>query len=68
MKSRRMTWEKHVARMGKRTDAYRVLMGNLRERDHLEGPGVHRRIILRWIFRKWEAGHGLIHLSQDRDR
>ena len=32
---------------------YRVLM---RERDHLEDPGVDGRIILRWIFRKWRAG------------
>jgi len=35
--------------------------GNLRERDHLENPGIDRRIILRWIFRKWVvmAWHGL---------
>jgi hypothetical protein len=26
--------------------------GHLRERDHLEDPGIDRRIILRWIFRK----------------
>ena len=30
--------------------------GNLRERDHLEDPGVGGRVILRWIFRKWEGG------------
>jgi hypothetical protein len=30
--------------------------GNLRERDHLEDQGVDRRIILRWIFRKWDGG------------
>jgi len=25
------------------------------ERDHLENPGVDGRIILRWIFRKWDV-------------
>ena len=29
---------------------------NLRERDHLGDPGVDGRIILRWIFRKWDVG------------
>jgi len=30
----------------------------VRERDHFEVPGVDGRIILRWIFRKWDGGHG----------
>ena len=30
-------------------------MGNLRERDHLGDPGLDERIILRWIFRKWDV-------------
>jgi len=33
--------------------------GNLRERDHLEDPGVDGRIIFRWIFKKWDVGYGL---------
>jgi hypothetical protein len=33
--------------------------GNLRERDNFEDLGVDGRIILRWIFRKWDVGHGL---------
>ena len=33
-----------------------VWCGNLRERDHLEYPGVDGRIILRWNFRKWDVG------------
>jgi hypothetical protein len=33
--------------------------GNMRERDHWGDPGVDRRIILRWIFRKWDVGYGL---------
>jgi hypothetical protein len=33
--------------------------GKLRKRNHLEDPGVDGRIILRWIFRKWDVRHGL---------
>jgi hypothetical protein len=32
---------------------------NLRERDQLKDPGVEGRIILSWIFRKWDGEHGL---------
>ena len=41
----------------------------MRERYHLEDPGVDGRIILRWIFRKWDAG-GMewIELAKYRDR
>jgi len=35
----------HVASTGKNRDVYRVLVGNLRERDHLEDPGTGGRII-----------------------
>ena len=45
--------------MGGREDVYTGFWwGNLRERDHLEDPGVDR-IILGWIFRKWDGGHKL---------
>jgi hypothetical protein len=46
-----------MQRVWRRGEAYRGLWwGNLRERDHLGDPGVYRRIILRWIFRKWDVG------------
>ena len=52
----RMRWAEYVARMG-REEAYTGFWwGNLRERDHLGNSGVDGRIILRWIFRKWDVG------------
>jgi hypothetical protein len=45
--------------MGVRRDNTGFWWGNLREKDHLGDPGIGGRIILRWIFRKWEEGHGL---------
>ena len=33
----------------------RFWWGNLRERDQLGDQDVDERIILRWIFRKWEG-------------
>jgi hypothetical protein len=45
IKSRRMKWADHVARMG-RGEAYAGFWWrNLRERNHLEEPGVDGRII-----------------------
>jgi hypothetical protein len=37
--------------------------GDLRERDHLEDPGVEERIIMRWIFRRWDGGMDWIDLA-----
>jgi hypothetical protein len=45
-----------VARMGLGEAYTGFWWGNMRERDHLEYPGIEGRIILRWIFRKWDVG------------
>jgi len=34
----------------------------------MEDPGVDGRIILKWIFRKWDGDMDWIDLAQDRDR
>jgi len=52
IKSRRMRWAGHVARMEREEVYTGFWWGNLKERDHLEDQGVDGRIILRWIFRK----------------
>jgi hypothetical protein len=46
IKSNRMGWARHVARWGRGETYTGFWWGNLRERDHLGGPGVDGRIIL----------------------
>jgi hypothetical protein len=50
---RRISGPKRNEGTGERRGVYRLLVGNLRERDHLEDPGIDGRIILRWTYRKW---------------
>jgi hypothetical protein len=60
IKSRRMRWGGACSTYGGKWR-----WGKLRERDHLEEPGIDGRLILRWIFRNWNVreGTGLIWFS-----
>jgi hypothetical protein len=55
IKSRRLRWGGHVARKENRRSAYRVLEGNLRERDDLDDLWLDGKIILKWTFIKWNG-------------
>jgi len=50
IKSRRMEWAVHVARMGERISVYRVLVRKSEGRKPLG------RLRRRWIYRKWDVG------------
>jgi hypothetical protein len=56
IKSRRMRWVGHVARMGKREVHKGFWWGNMSEKHHLGDPGEDGRIKLRWIFRNLDVG------------
>jgi hypothetical protein len=54
--------------MENRRSAYRFLVQDLRERDHLEDLSRDWRIISKWILKKWDGNIGWIDLAQSRGR
>ena len=64
IKSRRVRWTGHVARMVKRIGIYRDFVGRREGSNHLKDPGTDGRISLKWIFKKLDVGSwtGLIWL------
>jgi hypothetical protein len=54
--------------MGERRGSNRILVGNLREGGHLEGPGLDGSTILQWILKQWIGGMDWIDLALDMDR
>jgi len=59
---------RHVAGVGEMRGVYGVWWRKLSERDHLKYTGIDGRIILKWIYRKWEVGLDCNHFGQKRDR
>jgi hypothetical protein len=59
VKSRRMRWAGHVARMGRKEGCTGCWWGNLRGGGRWGDPDVDGRIILRWILRKLRGSWGL---------
>jgi hypothetical protein len=49
IKSSRMRWAGHAARMGEGRNVYRVLVGKPEGKDHLEDQGVDGRMGSKWI-------------------
>jgi hypothetical protein len=68
IKSRRMSWARHVALMVDIRGAYRVLVGKPERKRPLGRTGVNGKIILKWIFRTWDGGVDWIDLAQNRVR
>ena len=58
IKSRRMRWAGHVARMGEERGAYRVLVGKSEGKRPLGRPRRRWLIILGWISRRLVVGMG----------
>jgi hypothetical protein len=68
MKSRRMRWAGHVARIGAKRNAYRIKVGKPERKTPLRRPR-HRwvdNIIIDLKEIEWD-GPGCIDLAQDRD-
>jgi len=56
IKSRRMRWAGHVARMGEERGVYRVLLGKPEGRNQWGDLRIDGWIILGWISRRWDVG------------
>jgi hypothetical protein len=59
IKSRRMKWAGHVARLGEGRNVYRVLVGKLEWKVHLKDQGVDGRMESKWTLRRFVGGCGV---------
>jgi len=56
IKSRRMRWAEHVARMGEERGVYRILVGKPEGKRPLRRSRRRWVKILGWISRRWDVG------------
>jgi hypothetical protein len=69
IKSRRMSWAEHVARMGERRSLYMVLVGKPEGKGPLGRPKRRQEYNIKMDFQEVECGSmDWIELDQDRDR
>jgi hypothetical protein len=70
IKSMRMWWAGHVARMGEGRNVYRVLVGKPEGKRPLQRPRRRWEYGIKMDLREvgWGGGVEWIHLAQDRDR
>jgi hypothetical protein len=55
IKSRKMRWAGHVARVGRGEVHTRFWWGELIKRENFEDLGLDGRIILKMVFKKWDG-------------
>jgi len=67
IKSRRMRWMGHAARIGERRGVHSVLVGKPEVRDHLGDPGVDENNITMDLHDVVCGGMDWIELTQERD-
>jgi hypothetical protein len=57
-----------VSTYGERKSVFRVLVEKPEGRGYLKDPGIDGRIILQWIFEKWDRRVNWLDMAQDRNR
>jgi hypothetical protein len=51
-----MGWAGHLAHMGEMRNAYKILLENLKEINHLGDVDTDRKTILKWTLKKYDVG------------